>query len=72
MEAFGMIGGGQNYALQGQSEAYGKQMMTMATRLSLAVAEAEKRLADAKRAKEIFEKNPDLEELLSIMQRMHF
>lgn len=41
-------------------------------RLALAVQQAEERLAAVKRAKEIFEKNPDLEELLNIMQRSHF
>lgn len=41
-------------------------------RLELAVRQAEEKLAAAKRAKEIFEKNPDLEELLNIMQRSYF
>jgi len=41
-------------------------------RLELAVQQAEKKLADVKRAKEIFDKNPELEELINIMQRGHF
>ena len=41
-------------------------------RLDLAVKQAEEKLAAVKRAKEIFDKNPDLEELLNIMQRSHF
>ena len=41
-------------------------------RLELAVQQAEEKLAAVKRAKEIFEKNPDLEELLNIMQYSHF
>jgi hypothetical protein len=41
-------------------------------RLDMAVNEAEKKLADVKRAREIFDKNPDLEELLNIMQRGRF
>jgi hypothetical protein len=45
---------------------------TLKDRLALAVQQAEKKLADAKRAKEIFAKNPELEELLNIMQRGHF
>lgn len=43
------------------------RMPTMKERLELAVREAENRLTDAKRAKEIFDKNPELEELLNIM-----
>ena len=41
-------------------------------RLIFAVQQAEEKLAAVKRAKEIFDKNPDLEELLNIMQRSHF
>lgn len=48
------------------------RMPTMKDRLALAVEQAERRLADAKRAKEIFDAHPDLEELLNIMQRGHF
>lgn len=48
------------------------QRMTMAGRIQMAVLEAEKKLADVKRAKEILDKNPELEELLNIMQRSHF
>jgi hypothetical protein len=47
-------------------------MPSLKTRLNMAVKEAESRLADAKRAAEIFEKNPELEELLNIMQRGRF
>ena len=45
---------------------------TLKQRLELAVAQAEAKLADVKRARELFEKNPDLEELLNIMQRGRF
>ena len=38
-------------------------------RLNLAVKQAEERLKAVKEAREIFEKNPDLEKLLNIMQR---
>lgn len=48
------------------------RMPTLAERLDLAVRQAEERLASAKRAKELFTKNPDLEELLNIMQKGHF
>lgn len=55
---------------------YGGEKMlrapTLKTRLEVAVAEAEERLAEAKRAKEIFDKNPELEEILNIMQKGRF
>lgn len=41
-------------------------------RLKFAVQQAEEKLAAVKRAAEILAKNPDLEELLNIMQRSHF
>jgi hypothetical protein len=47
-------------------------MPTLRQRMSQAVAEAEKRLADVKRAQALFDKSPDLEELLNLMQRTHF
>ena len=48
------------------------RMPTMKDRLVEAVRNAEARLADAKRAKEIFDAHPELEELLNIMQHGHF
>lgn len=45
---------------------------TMKERLEFAVKDAEQRLTEAKRAKEIFEKHPELEELLNIMQKGRF
>lgn len=45
---------------------------TMAQRLEAAVKQAEERLTSAKRARELFNKNPDLEELLNILQRSNF
>jgi hypothetical protein len=54
------------------NEAKMAHMPNMKERLELAVVQAEARLKDAKRAKEIFEKHPELEELLNIMQRGHF
>ena len=48
------------------------RMPTLKERLELAVQQAEEKLAAVKRAKEIFDKHPDLEELLNIMQRSHF
>lgn len=47
-------------------------MPTLKLRLTQAVQEAEQRLADAKRAREIFDRNPDLEELMNIMQKGRF
>jgi hypothetical protein len=46
----------------GQNKAF-----TIKDKLARAVAEAELHLAQAKRAKEIFDKNPELEELINIM-----
>lgn len=70
-----MIGGGQYYGGQLAQEGSNARMVqtpTIAQRLDMAVKQAEERLAATKRAKELFEKNPDLEELLNIMQRAHF
>jgi hypothetical protein len=46
--------------------------LSIAKRIDLAITQAEEKLAAVRRAKELFEKNPDLEELLNIMQRSHF
>lgn len=56
------------------SEASAKmvRMPTLKERLSQAVTDAESRLAEAKRAAEIFAAHPELEELLNIMQRGRF
>ncbi len=68
--------GGLNQAMQGTSAGAGGNYMvampTMKQRLEQAVVEAESRLADAKRARDILNANPDLEELLNIMQRGRF
>jgi hypothetical protein len=48
------------------------KMPNLRERLALAVQQAEERLADAKRAKEIFDKHPELEELINLMQKGHF
>ncbi len=74
MESLGLVGQGpmtETNQYYDSSKIVG-QRMTMKVRLEMAVAEAEKKLADVKRAKEIFEKNPDLEELLNIMGRSNF
>ena len=67
----------RNYAIQSaQQTAMGAGQLglapTMRQRIELAVKQAEAKLADTQRAKELFDKNPDLEELLNIMQRSHF
>ena len=51
----------------GQSGMLG--MTTLKERLNNAVVHAEERLAGAKEAREIFNRNPDIERLLDIMQR---
>ena len=45
---------------------------TLQQRLDAAVKEAEARLAEAKEARDILSRNPDLERLLNIMQRGRF
>ena len=47
-------------------------MPSLKIRLEQAVAAAEYQLNEAKRAREIFDRNPDLEELMNIMQRGRF
>ena len=54
------------------SEVKMASIPTVRQRFELAVAQAEEKLAAVKRARELFDKNPDLEELLDIMQRAHF
>ena len=66
--------------MESQSLGYGANMAmdkmvrmpNLRERLDTAVQQAEERLAAVKRAKELFDKNPDLEELLNIMQKSHF
>lgn len=45
---------------------------TLKARLDRAVEEAEGKLKDATRAREIFSKHPELEELINIMQKGRF
>ncbi len=47
-------------------------MPTLKTRLDMQVKDAEDRLRDAKRAREILDNNPEMEELLNIMQKGRF
>ena len=46
--------------------------ISLKTRLDMAVRDAQERLDEAVRAREILDKHPDLEELLNIMQRGRF
>lgn len=48
-----------------------KQMVSvsMKQRIEAAIAQAERRLEDVKRMKALLDKNPDLEELLNLMNR---
>ena len=48
------------------------RMPTLQERIDMAVAQAKERLAQVERAREILARNPDLEELLNIMQTSHF
>lgn len=45
---------------------------TLKQKLDLAVNAAEQKLKDAKRAKEILDKNPELEELINIINRQRY
>lgn len=74
MENMGMLGG---YGAGSSPSSYDSaakmiRMPTMKERLDMAVAQAKERLANAERARELLEKNPDLEELLNIMQKGRF
>lgn len=64
------LGGG--IGQYGSDTAKMVRMPTLKNRLEEAVRNAEQRLAEARRAREIFDKHPELEELLNIMQRGHF
>lgn len=74
MNGLGLVAGGQYYG--GETAACDSPQMarmpSMKERLELAVKQAEEKLAMAQRARELFNRNPDLEELLNIMQRSHF
>lgn len=48
------------------------RMPTLKERIALAVSQAQDRLTQVREAQEIFERNPDLEKLLNIMQKNHF
>lgn len=65
-------GGGATQGLSGYENPKMVQMPTMKQRLDSAVAQAEQRLSMAKRARALLDKNPDLEELLNILQRGNF
>lgn len=71
MEEFGL-----NKYLEQSLSTYGTPKIarqpTLKERLTLVVEQAKIKLNDVKRAKEIFDKNPELEELLNIMQRGNF
>lgn len=54
------------------SQAVAMRMPTLKERLDLAVKQAESNLSDAKRAREILDKHPELEELMNIMQKGRF
>ena len=70
------VGGALSTQYYGGSESPSAAQMahipTLKQRLDMAVLQAEEKLTAVKRAREIFEKNPGLEELLNIMQRSHF
>lgn len=74
-DSYGALGIGRAYPVQtteGYESAKMAIMPTLKQRMDIAVKQAEERLAAVKRAREILDKNPDLEELLNIMQRVNF
>lgn len=48
------------------------RMPTLKERIALAVTQAQEKLAAVREAQEIFDRNPDLERLLNLMQKNHF
>ena len=58
--------------LEKQSASSMAYMPNLKQRLELAVQQAEERLQAIREAKEIFDRNPDIEKLLNIMQSGHF
>ena len=62
----GYLGGAEQFATKMVS------MPTLKQRLDKAVEEAEARLEAVKEARGIFERNPDIERLLDLIQRSHF
>lgn len=65
-----MIHGGYGGGSLNETKAVGP--ISMKQRLTDAVRQAEAKLADAKRAKEILDQHPELEELLNILNRGRF
>ena len=63
---------GDSYPGNAVMETKSVGMPSLKQRLAQSVKEAESRLTDAKRAAEILDKNPELEELLNIMQKGRF
>ena len=63
----GMLG--RNYPVDECATAKMAYEPSLQQRLDLAVKQAEERLAAVTQAREIFQRNPDLELLLNLMQR---
>lgn len=72
MESLGLYGSGGCDSAPYANDAKMIRMPSMKERIAQSVRDAESRLADARRAKEIFDAHPELEELLNIMQRGRF
>ena len=65
----GLVGGGNAGYPVGYPQEKMVRAPTLQERLDMAVKSAEERLAAVKEAREIFQRNPDLEKLLNVMQR---
>ncbi len=75
MDEMSGIGGGlANYdSPQGYiGKATMTRIPTLKERIALAVTQAQDKLAAVREAQEIFDRNPDLERLLNLMQKNHF
>lgn len=59
----------QGYAGGGPMMTTAASVPTMKQRLDFAVQRAEDQLAQAKEAREIFARNPDIERIIDILQR---
>lgn len=74
MESLGVAGSSPYYAKEAAMQQNDRMvgMPTLRQRLDMAVKQAEERLAAVTEARELFDRNPDIEKLLNIMQKAHF
>lgn len=66
------LGGGQYGSYNQLAEAKQARYATHRQRLEQSIKDAEERIAKLKEARDLLDRNPDLERLLDIMQQSHF